>query len=455
MPIASENEIYMMSRIEHVAAYVARHGLEDSIVSFNRMIYLATILSMIVATLFGWNFYDVLWWLNWIDVVRKNGVLALYHAVKNAYLPLASLLFVSTYILASNIVHNLELAIVFTKVFLCLIPAILTYIILRKTFNETIAILWLLATPVYVVIYGMQFDLVIAMLLTISIIAAARKRYVLSGVTLGLATCIKPVVIVAAAPIALSRGVSIREKFKFILVLLMVIATICLPFALYDINSFLAKAILFHARRYPQHLSLWAIPVHILREGVCLAPYLTWLWIPFVLVALMLALYVIYVLSKEHTDYEVYLYASTLLLLMIVIVLNKIGNVNYLLWCYPAALALAAKCRRASAKAIVFLLNTATIIDIALYEMFYRCIDVVSGKPILIVEDMAYWSARDLMILGTPSWSKSMIMSLTTSSKWITHFAMLQVLGEIMSIALYNAVLMLALAIVINILVHH
>ncbi|MEM3925963.1 MAG: glycosyltransferase 87 family protein, partial [Desulfurococcaceae archaeon] len=314
--------------------------MKRSLVSFITN-YWKLVLANIIAFYFaysGWNYYDVRYFLNWYDNYFKTNML--FHIYtgkateKVAYPPLAVFIFVAFHYIATSVSNNVAVWRIIDKIPL-LISFNVVYLILRKKYEDKAGDLWLLNCMAYVIIAGYQFDLIVAMLLTIAYICLLKERFELYGILIVFAALIKQAVaILFLIPIVVMiKRKDLLRLLKYLGISTIVTLSISMPFLLVDPLSFINKIALFHATRIPQNFSIWAIPIYIAWYDISVIPgWIAWAWIiPF---SIYFIIWIISYYREKIYNEDIHL-AYIILILIGFLLLSKIGNNNYFMWISP------------------------------------------------------------------------------------------------------------------------
>ncbi len=366
---------------------------------------LLSILIIISALNIGWNYYDIMWWISWHKIVEDNGILAMFSiyslcrlpACKAPYLPLAILIFLPSYAIVTFLPISFRFVVL--KILLVLLPAIAIYSILKKERGSSAALLWLLSLPFIQVLFVLQFDVLISLLVLLATYFFSNNKYHLSAITLALSSLIKPVTIILL-PIYLITLLIDRKyqlMLKYFLIYAIVVLIIVLPFFINDPINMIEGVLLFHGARAPQDLSMWAILTVVLGTNIVKSlGYIDNIWlIPFALGYISLIIYYVQVHKNRDSnkDYR-HLYLCISLVLLMFITFNKIGNLNYLVWIVPTALIALSGRNLASFYRLTALIVLLGSVPYALMLTFFPAsIDV----PTLLAEDLSYWNARALL----------------------------------------------------------
>ncbi len=411
---------------------------------------LANIYIFIVAPS-NWNYYDVKYFIEWSKITVTHGLFSVYAlADKVSYPPLAVVLFVPFYLLATMISNNL-LVIRFIVKLPLIIMFNLIYYVLLKYYGWSTAKYWLINYGAYSTIFGYQFDLYTSMFLLLSLVSMARyKNPVLTGLFLALAILIKPLVVFVGFIPLIKYYVEhkTRDLICYISVGLITGLVIVLPFMMYNPIDFLMKVVMFHGNRLPQDLSIWAIPLYILRYNYMLLPsWEIWLWLPAMLIGVTAYLYVFYRSSETNELSLAKAYAAVIILCLIT---NKVGNLNYLTWVIPFLAILLSRGALGSwgMKALYIALP---IVSMLLYPFtIFGSAAVVHGQ-VFIAEDKKFYSAVWLIqesFLGSESIVHEMIsigraylysfMAILYYYRWASSILYAVVYNSMLAVILYR-----------------
>ncbi|MCY0868071.1 MAG: hypothetical protein OWQ48_02420 [Desulfurococcus sp.] len=402
---------------------------------------------LLVLAVSEWNYYDVRYFVNyWFeDYFLKGRFFEIYSGplrAKVAYPPLAIYFFVIPYYVAWSLSLNIYLTRLIVK--LPLLAAFNgVYYILNKRYGGRAGDLWLLNAIGYIVVAEYQFDLIATLLLAVGFLYAAEKKYTLSAVAIALSALVKQVlaILVLFPIISQLKEEGYRSAFKSLSIVLATVLLISAPFILVDPWAFIEKTTFFHAVRYPQNYSLWALPLYMAWYDLNALPqWITWAWIiPFV--AAVLAVTVAYYVNPPVNEDMLLGYFTIQLLL--VIMLNKVGNINYYTWVSPfLAVFLARNIRRVSYRVLALYMLTPVLTGV-ITGMLVEFPATVIGGDILIVEDQAWISAEQRVILsyGVDSLLYKLVIYLRSSPHMRSLFELLyegRSVTMIISTLLYN-----------------
>ncbi|NPA71162.1 MAG: DUF2029 domain-containing protein [Crenarchaeota archaeon] len=388
------------------------------------ILYIIFILILLGTAVSGWNWYDVQWFIRW----THYDLLHVYFAEKCAYFPLAPITFVLLYKFATYIAYTYHLyePIYFirfvTKLPMIISAALIAYILYRES-RPSVAILWMFTLPTYSNIWALQFDIITALFLLLMVLLEKRGKSLLAGVCLAVAALYKQAVIVAYIPYLIYMIV--RRRFRrlalFSLGFFTVLFGVLTPYLLVSYREFIEKAILFHADRFPQDLSIWNIP-QILTNYKLLVPLFKWLWEPVFIIALFtyIGLRILYlhhkynIISITDEEFNKILINDIVISILLLIFFNKVGNPGYFIWIAPLLLLLI------NDELYYLAYIICTIFAYVIYPSILYIPAVMLNKGIFIVEDLKYWPARKLFaksIAGLPQQLRTLLLEPTSVSE--------------------------------------
>ena len=375
--------------------------------SFNRVLsifkippylLLANIIAVYLA-IGGWNFYDVRYFIKWSEYIARYGLLRVYsipdEAYKVAYPPLPVILFAFHHTIASWTTNDVSLWRLIDKLPL-LVSFNLVYFILYKKYGKFPALLWIINLLIYIVIHTYQFDLLVSLFILLGLTCIREKKYGLYGVYHTLAALVKPVVgIVLVIPLVeLLKKKNNRELLKYLVAVLVTGLSITLPFFLVDPYSFIKRVVLFHGKRPPQQLSIWAIPVYLVKYDLAKLP--SWYYDIWLIPLGVFLLWIMLLLVKEKSWNEVTYIKYEILFLAGFMLLSKISNVNYFLWLTPPLLLFINKLEEVNTGIVINLVKvylfTTSMISL-IFGFFAVFVEAVSEMPIFIIEDWMWMPA--------------------------------------------------------------
>lgn len=366
-----------------------------------------TILAIVFSLVVAWNYYDVMWWIQWYNIIESRGVQSLIKIYdiclppecKVPYPPLAVLMFISLYALLSPIPH-VVLKIILLKVFLVVMPGLIVYKVLRELRGRDVALLWLISIPFLQIIFSLQFDVIVALMVMVSTCMIAYERIDKAAAYLALATMVKHVVavLVPIQLIFINAKYGGRRVLRYLSVYAIVVGLIALPFFIVAPRGFLYNLIKFHSTRLPQDLSLWAIPTLLLADRTpAISDNIPSLWIiPFAICYTALIV-LFYSLIKERASAKyswIMLSIFSSIALLLLITMNKVGNLNYLVWFVPISFV---ALKRKHIKSLFVLTTIVGLLGAALYAIMIYMPPASINAPMFIVEDTIYWNARALI----------------------------------------------------------
>jgi len=348
----------------------------------------------------SWNAYDINFFIEWVNVAEQYGLFNVYrYSSKVAYPPLPVLIWIPMYKVGafiSNTIYgyiNYGILRIFTKIPIIFFIYGIAYLIYRYFGKKPLGY-FLLYYGVYALISGYQFDAIATFGLLATYICLIKKRPIIAGISCSLAILTKHALAIMFPYILIMywRRNGSREATKFLLTTILLGAIITLPFFISDPESFISKVLLFHSKRYPQLLSIYAIPLHITHYNYWLLPsFITWIWlIPYTTVYFFLLI----LLSTSRCSRDCILLGCTSLIIT-AILLNKIGNTNYQLWFVPFLAIIVSKYNDKFMKALYIILP---IVTIFLHDFMTLYSAAVVKGQYFITEDLRYYDAEDLLL---------------------------------------------------------
>ncbi|MCS7111746.1 MAG: glycosyltransferase 87 family protein [Ignisphaera sp.] len=366
---------------------------------------------MIIASLnVGMNYYDMMWWISWFKIVQENGISSLISiyalcstpGCKVPYLPFAVLIFIAGYAFVTAVPYAIRYVVL--KLILVMIPSIIIFHILKKYRGLDVAILWLLSLPFLQILIVLQFDVLIAMFIMLSTLYFLLNKSHYTAFFTALATLIKPV---AAVTIPLHIFLMVIRKeykqcFRYLALLALTLAVFILPFFIASPNKFIENTVLFHSSRAPQDLSLWAV-ITVFEESRIVEElnFIDNLWLVPFLACYSLLFMILYKTSRIQ-DAGSYVYQPALhsvvvfvLPLLFLIMFNKVGNFNYIIWIVPTSLLVL---NPIYIKRFYMLMSLVVLLGSLPYAIMLILLPASAGAPVFIVEDLSYWDARALIM---------------------------------------------------------
>lgn len=370
-----------------------------------KLFKILTPIAIIMAMSLGWNYYDVMWWIQWYRVIEEHGIIGVLNIYrfcrlpecKVPYPPLAVLIFIPFYAITTFLPQ--VLSIILLKMFLVLIPGLIIYMIIKRLRGSDIALTWLLCIPFLQILFALQFDVLVSLLVLLSTYMMLRNRVDKSAVYLALATLVKHVAAIIVPLHVTFLWVTGRRNYvyKYILFYILVAGCIVAPFFIVAPKEFIQHVLLFHSSRAPQDLSLWALPTLFLEDDVALRQaVIDNLWVAMFIPCYMLTIYLFYrqLRRPRAESFSVLLPLYTSILLLLYITLNKVGNLNYAVWFVPTALIALS---RKHIKVLHILTTVLGILGALTYAFMLYIPPASVNAPMFIVEDLMYWNARALL----------------------------------------------------------
>lgn len=361
----------------------------------NGLLLLLLINILLLSTaIFSWNYYDVRYFLEWADVVRDHGILFVYkYARKVAYPPIAVLTFVLPHLLATSITTSLPIIRFIDKLPL-IIAFNLIFIFLRNKHGLKTAYYWLANAVPYLVILVYQFDLLPALFILLAAYELAKpsRNPVKVAVYLALAILYKQILIfLALIPLIIYyKEKRFADLKKYVVTGIAVASIVILPFFVVDPYAFIYKVLIYHSQRYPQELSLWAIPLYLYNYDYTRLPsWITVTWLPIYVVAL--AFYFVKIIKIDRFD-ESIIYKYFVIYILMTLIVNKVNNLGYLTWALPL-LAIIINSKNSMLDGLRFLYIAISWIEGLLYPFVTLFAAAVVYGSVLIIEDLSYYSA--------------------------------------------------------------
>lgn len=440
-------------------------GLAERIAEYRGgLIPLALANAVLLNAPFMVHYYDYRYFLEWYEIAAAHGPLQVYaHSLKTAYFPLAVSTFLATHSAGEALSRLLGLAgapISPITLLIDKLPYILAFnaifFLLKREFGLKAGLYWLASAASYVTILLFQIDLLPTLLILLAFLETSRGRLGRSFLYTALAALYKQIF---AAFFLVPLAAAVRERgLRRALCLLAVygalpIALACAPFAAFNPLVFAEKTLLFHASRYPQELSLWALPMYLTRYDLgSVPPFFSWAW------AVPLAAYMAYLLYSMLRAGDLrgagalkYYLAVGLGLL----VFNKVGGENYFTWVVPLWAALLARGSPPNRRALERLYVAIPLWILVVMPFTTQFAAAVVGGDIFIVEDEAWEPAEGLLAssMGYSSWLYSLVVAFRASpALYFAASALYSVMPYTMAFMaiLYNASLAYALASVLR-----
>lgn len=353
---------------------------------------------LLLTAIFSWNYYDVRYFLEWVDVAKKHGILYIYkYARKAAYPPIPVLTFTLLHLLATSITAYMPVVRFIDKLPL-IIAFNLIFIFLRDKYGLRTSYYWLANIIPYLVIIVYQFDLLPALflLLTVYELTRSSRDPVRVAIYLAIAILCKHVLVfLALVPIIIYYKEKRYSDLKKYMATGIVVASIAiLPFFIVDPYAFIYKVLIYHSQRYPQELSLWAIPLYLNNYDYTKLPsWITVAWFPIYAVLLILYFRKLIKTDKFNEGAVIKYFVIYVLLTLIV---NKVNNLNYLTWILPLIAIIITK-ENGGFDNLRFLYITVAWIMGILYPLTTIFVAAIVYGSVLLVEDLSYYSALWVM----------------------------------------------------------
>lgn len=363
----------------------------------NILVLVPASMAVLWSAVVGWNYYDVRYFIAWYEKYFQPGrILDIYAdpdpTFKVAYPPLTVLIFTVMYHLANTLTSEPVLQVFITKLPL-VISFYLVYIVLVKKYSNTAGYLWLLNILVYSTIFTAQFDLIVSLFVLLALYYLAEKgNYTLYAVFISLSALIKhPTALLLLPPVlVLLKKRDYSLLLKYTIAVIAVTVPILMPFLLRDPRGFLEKVVFFHAKRPPQHLSIWTIPYYYVNYDLYAVPSIFMnVWLPCFLAYL---LYVLLMAVREGTrDEGSFVLKYNILLLCGLLALSKVINSNYYMWLLPPTLLLFNRFKQDEKMFRSFIkIYLFGFLWIANHGFFSSFVPLVAGDPIFVFEDWNY-----------------------------------------------------------------
>lgn len=417
---------------------------------------------------FSWLYYDIRYYYEWVDItwskgfvfiinrfhssllpeiiVIPRGILYIYvYATKASYPPLPIWLFVTTHSIAVSLTNTLQLIRLIDKLPLVIVFNII-YFYLRKNYDWKTGLLWLISHFSYITIFSYHVDLFTALFLLLGFTEyVRRKNIVKSAIYTALAGVFKPLAVVVALVLLtiMFKKHMYKEIILYITTGFIVGLAIVFPYLCVSPSLFMYKAFFFHMNRYPQEYSIWAIPVYLVNYDITRLPiWIKYIWSPIYIVVLI---YVLYMLWNVKEVSEKILVKYYILVLLITLLLNKVGNINYFIWVLPflTIYATYVKLYRDTLFSTLYIFISFIMVIIAPFTTFYTAF-VVQGS-IYIIEDLSYYSASDLASRSFDPTTIQYVLAeyLRTNMYWFFSIMYMGInLSYVIYASLYNLYLM-------------
>jgi len=349
-------------------------------------------------------YYDYRYFEQWYEIASRFGVSEIYlYSAKTAYFPLTVYVYLLFHWMGLRLASLLNTGASPLNPLVLLVDKIpyivsfnVIYFILRKRYGSTAGFLWLINVSAYSTLAGFQVDLLVALLILASMVYMEEARVDRSLLLASLATSVKQIfVFTGLIPFVVlwrKNGFKVALK-KLLIYFVLPILALSLPFLLRDPVDFVYKSLFFHGYRYPQDLSLWAIPMYIIVFNVQALPgFITWGWvIPFII---FMALLTVKLARDPLVERNILYYYVIMVAGMIV--LNKVGGLNYLTWLTPLLIAFSSRASGNLSMKLKCISIALPLLSLVLYPFFTFFAATIVGGDIYIVEDSSWEPAEGI-----------------------------------------------------------
>lgn len=385
-----------------------------------RLSMAVTTFALLLTAPISWNYFDLhLFMLTWSDSVGAHW--NVYVSGNSNYPPVATYLFIAFERLARATVDNPFVRLTsFAEInwvrIIVRLPLLAGYLVtgelLYRRYGWSAAKYWLFTYPALAaallvavhpaftlltalswtalvplsVFFGYQFELLTVPLSVLAMISLLDDRPYFFGCFLAIGALVKfyPVLLL---PLGLMRF-GWRNQARASAVFCGIIGIVSLPFVLSAPMEFYYQLFGFQADRYPQGLSPFHLPLLFLQYEVSQFPtMLRWLW-----QLLWIPCYgILLVVCWQRHDEQAVVAAFAAVLLSLT-ALNKIGNLNYMLWSWPFLLVLVANGWVSLRYVTAIVLTTLT------YPLVVYLPAAIANEPIFIVQELEWYDARWLLV---------------------------------------------------------
>jgi len=379
-----------------------------------------------------WNWYDVSIFENWVRAYREVGLYRIYEvslvlgnaSYRVVYPPIPPIVYIVTHALAEAVVTGISrvasavpevgrvllaaadhLARVVLKLPLLVFTVALGVVLWRRFGSG--AVYWtLVGVPTLVTLANYQFDPLVAFFLYAAVAFLDNPRWGLyvSSLAASLAVLTKPLVALPLLPLLLYtyRRYGLGGLARYVAVLLSVGTAVVTLFLIPNPAAFVSNVLLFHSSRPPQYVSLWNLPVLLSGRSGQVVDLVNAVWLPVMLVAVVASLAIPLKAKYLRVSSLEDVVRLTLLVLVVILVLNKVVNPNYLLWAYPLVIHMAFS-RRGSARRTLVTYNLGAALA-TLWGGLYMLIPALVNDVVVIEETGELLPARHLLYrsLDTP-----------------------------------------------------
>lgn len=403
---------------------VRRYTVELSSESKYAIAVGAATVTLVITSPVSWNYFDVhLFMLTWNDQF-SNGW-NVYASGNSNYPPLATYLFVALEELgratAKNpIVEHTALTEVNWLRFVARVPLVLAYLatghLLYRRWEWSVARYWLLTPPALLgallvryhfafasvallswtaliplnTFWGYQFDLLAVPLTLLACYSLLDERPERFGLYVAMGAMVKfyPAVLL---PLGLARF-SLQEQARATAVFGLIVGLVSIPFVLTAPGEYYYQLLGFQSSRFPQGLSPFHVPLLLFGYDTARfasVSFLKWFW-----QLLWIPLYGYIVLSAWTTEDDETLVLAIGAALLSLVALNKIGNLNYLVWPWPFLLFALDR------EYVSRYLPTGFILTSLSYVLTIQIPAAITDEKVLVIQELKWYNARDLLVLS-------------------------------------------------------
>lgn len=408
-------------------------------------------------TWIAWNYYDIRYFIQWVNVAEREGILKIYSETpKCGYMPLAPLLFIVSYLIAKNIITLAPLVmksilsfdyLIFIVKIPLLVATVATGYILYRREGWSVAKWWFYGIPVWLVAFTYQFDPIMVFFMLLGVYCLIDGRYRLGGVFIGIGAAFKfiPLLVVPLGYRVLKGN---RERIEYTFFVILPILVTSLPFLLFDVRAFISKVFGFHISRYPQMLSIFNIPQLLTNYNLAGLEWLNTIWVPLFLTLYCIIYFTFDIKSNDKNSF--FLYISSIILLFLLF--SKVQNPNYILWVYPFLIYWMTLKGRMIFK--VLLLVTVVLGTLGYPTLLYFPAAVLN-RPVFIEEDAAWYNARNLLLNSFTSSVRVLVIktiewfNINARKQMVWLYTNFNIIGAL-TIALYNGLLFTILYLILK-----
>ncbi len=388
-----------------------------------RLVVLVAVLIVLTTSMCNW--YDISIFENWVRAYKEVGLYRIYEvslilgntSYRVVYPPIPPIVYIITHVLAEAVISGINFVVstapevgrtllavadhivrVVLKLPLLVFTLALGVVLWRK-FGSDATYWMLMGIPTLVTLANYQFDPLVAFFLYVAVVFIDSPRWGLyvSALATALAVLTKPLVALPILPLLLYiyRRYGLRGVAKYVAVSLSIGVVTVTLFLIPNPSAFISNVLLFHSSRPPQYVSLWNLPVLLSGRSSQVVSVVNTIWLPVMLVAVLASLVIplkaryLQVGSLEDSI------RLTLLVLVVVLVLNKVVNPNYLLWAYPLVVHIALS-KRNSSRGTLITYNLGAALA-TLWGGLYMLIPALVNDVVVIEETGELLPARHLL----------------------------------------------------------